>query len=61
MEMLWVHLLDFLSGMLLVYQLVLLRDFLVGIAEGDDLGAFASFSVSGVVGVLDVIAVGDAM
>ncbi len=38
MEMLWVHLLDFLSGMLLVYQLVLLRDFLVGIAEGDDLG-----------------------
>ncbi len=55
------HLLNFLSGMLLVDQLVLLRGPLVGIAEGDDLGAFASFSVSGVVDVLDVIAVGDAM
>ncbi len=47
--------------MLLVHQLVLLRGSLVGIAEGDDLSAFASFSVSGIVGVLDVIAVGDGM
>jgi hypothetical protein len=47
--------------MLLVHQLVLLRGSLVGISEGGDLGAFASFSVSGVVGVLDVIAVDDTM
>ncbi len=47
--------------MLLVHQLVLLRSSLVGIAEGDDLGEFASFSVCGVVGVQDDIAVGDAM